>query len=255
MRLMLLMGCLWMLVTASYAQENSRVRSGTPLRWGMNGSIEIMEGDLAVYYGSNDTNTINRRNTVPVSTAIGGNPHATRFASVQGLCDENAVQLNWVAVQQFSADRYEIEQSADGRNWTSAGVVPANRTDFGEASYNFHYTKNSSNNLFRVTAVSNTGEKAYSSVIQSPCSANSYLAISPNPVYSNTTLRIGSPIATRAKLLLVNSGGVVVHTSNENLAQGTNHVPLNMSNLSKGYYTLIIQWNSGRQDELKLVRQ
>lgn len=254
MRSMIWIGCLCLLTITSQAQGN-RVRSGTPLRWGMNGSIEIMEGDLATYHGSTDTNTINRRNVVPVSTPVSGNPNATRFASVQGLCSQNSVLLNWVALQHSGADRFDIEQSTNGRNWTNVGVVPANRTDFGEVSYSFNYDRNTANTLFRVSAVSNTGERVYSSIIESPCSPNAYMAITPNPAYNATTVRVGSPVATRAKLLLINSVGVVVQASNQNLAQGINSIPLNLGNVSKGYYTLVIQWNSGRQDELRLVKQ
>ena len=255
MRSMLLMGCLWVLATATLAQEDGRVRSGTPLRWSMNSSIEVIDRDLAVYYGSNDTAARYRQNSTPVSAAIGGNPHATRFASVQALCNHNSVSLNWVAVQQFGADRYDIEQSTDGRHWTSIGVVPANRTDFGDASYSFNYSRNVGNVLFRITAVNRAGERVYSSVVESPCSSTSYLAVIPNPVYSTTTLRMGSPTATRVKLMLLSSNGVVLHTRDAGLLAGINQLPLNLSSLPKGYYTLFIQWLGGRQDVLKLIKK
>lgn len=56
MRRMILMGCLWVLSLATYAQRsNGRVPSSTPLKWSINGSVEVMPGDLAYYYGSTDT--------------------------------------------------------------------------------------------------------------------------------------------------------------------------------------------------------
>ena len=248
------MGCLSLLVLASSAQQTARVKSGTPLRWSMNGSVEIMEGDLTQYYGSTDSNTIYRRTSTYESATL-GNPHITRVASVQALCEQNSVQLSWVAAQQFNADRYDIEQSADGRSWTSVGSIPANVTDFGEVNYSFNYTRNASNVLFRINAVSTTGEHVYSSIIESPCSSNSYLGITPNPVYSTTTIRLGSPVATKVKLMLVNSSGVVVQTRNAGLSAGTNHLPVDMSNLQKGFYSLFIQWAGGKQDVLKLIKQ
>lgn len=254
MKKMILMGCLWMFAIASYSQENGRVKSGTPLRWGMNGSLEVMEGDLAVYYGNNDTNTINRRNSIPISSPT-GNLHVTRFASVQAVCDERSVLLNWVATQQNSVDRYEMEQSINGHNWTNIGTVPANRSDLGEASYSFNYTKNADNLLFRIAAISTTGERAYTSIIESPCSNAAYLAVTPNPVYSTATIKLGSPVASKIKLILVNSSGVVVQSSNRSLMAGLNQVPLNMSGLTKGYYILYIQRMDGKQDALNIVKQ
>jgi hypothetical protein len=251
---MLLMGCLWLASLTSFAQSNGRVRSGTPLRWGMNSSVEVMEGDLAVHYGSNDTLN-NKRNNYNVSTASVSNPFSTRFSTVQGLCDQNSILLNWVAVQQSGADRYDIEQSADGRNWSSIGVVPANRNELGEASYSFNYTKNASNSLFRISAVNTTGERIYSSIIESPCTPNSYMAVTPNPVYSTATVRIGSPVATKAKLMLVNGGGVVLQNREASLLTGTNQVPVDMSGLPAGYYTLLIQWKGGKQNVVNLIKQ
>jgi len=256
MRSKILAGCLWMLSIAASAQSGGRVRSGTPLRWGMNGSIEVMEGDLAQHYGRNDTATAYKRNSAPTSSAIGGNPQANRIATLQAVCDQNSVFLNWTAVQQqSSAGRYDVEQSPDGRQWSLAGTVPANRTDFGDASYSFQYSKNGMDVLFRIKAVSTSGEFAYSSVIASPCSNSSYLAVTPNPVYSTTTLRVGSPATARVRVMLVNSAGVVVQGSNANLMAGINQLPLDMSSLPKGFYTAVIQWNNGKQDVLKLVKQ
>lgn len=254
MRSLILMGCLWLLAIAGYSQSNGRVRSGTPLRWSVNGSVEIMEGDLTQYYGSNDSNIIYTRTSTYESATL-GNPHLTRFANVQGLCEQNSVQLNWVARQQFNADRYDIEQSTDGRNWTSIGMVPANRTDFGEANYNFNYTKNAGNVFFRINALSTTGERVYSSVIESPCSNNAYRSITPNPVYSTTTVRIGSPVATKAKMMLVNSSGVIVQVRDATMLPGTNQLPVDMSSLPTGFYSLFIQWAGGRSDVMKLMKQ
>lgn len=255
MRSLILTACSWMLAIAGNAQGASRVPSGTPIRWGMNGSIEVMEGDLARHYGSTDTAAAFRRTPTPASIAIGGNPNATRFSSVQALCTNNTMQLNWVAVQQSGADRYEIEQSANGRNWTVIGVVLANRTDFGEASYSFSYNKSVSNVWYRIVATSTGGERLASGTFGSPCSNNSYLGADPNPVYSTTTVRIGSPGTARANMLLLDAKGTVMSSSDVSLVAGINHLPLNMSNLPAGYYTLVIRWTNGRQETLKLVKQ
>jgi hypothetical protein len=254
MKTVILMGCLCLLSVALYAQ-GSRVGSGTPLRWSMNGSVEIMEGDLTQYYGSADSNKVYRLSSTYASPTF-SNSRAIRFSSIQALCQQNGVQLTWSALQeQYAADRYEIEQSTDGYKWMNVGVMPANRTQVGEASYNFSYTKNASNIFFRITAVNATGEKTYSSVVESPCSANSYLAVSANPVYSTTTIRIGTPVATKVKLLLLNSSGVVVQARDATLGTGTNQIPVDMSGFASGFYSAVIQWQGGKTDIIKLVKQ
>jgi hypothetical protein len=254
MKSVALMSCLCLLAVILHAQGN-RVRSGTPLRWAMNGSVEIMEGDLTQYYGSNDSNKVYRLSSTYASPTL-ANSKAIRFSSVQALCQQNGVQITWSALQeQYSADRYEIEQSADGYQWMNLGTMPANRTEVGEASYNFSSTRNASNALYRITAINATGEKTYSSIIQSPCSATSYLAVSANPVYSTTSIRVGTPVATKVKLLLLNSNGVVMQTRDATLGVGTNQVPVDMSGMAPGFYSVVIQWLGGKTDIIKLVKQ
>lgn len=254
MKTVILMGCLYFLSITLHAQGN-RVRSGNLLRWGMNGSIEVMEGDLTQYYGSSDSNKVYRLSSTYANPTF-TNPRAIRFSSVQALCQQNGVQLTWSALQeQYSADRYEIEQSADGYQWTNLGTMLANRIEVGEASYNFSSTKNAANVVYRISAVNATGERTYSSIIQSPCSATSYLAVSVNPVYSTTSIRVGTPVATKVKLLLLNSNGVVMQTRDATLGAGTNQLPLNMSGIAPGFYSAVIQWVGGKTDIIKLVKQ
>jgi hypothetical protein len=135
------------------------------------------------------------------------------------------------------------------------GTVPANRTGFGQVGYNFNFTRNASNVMFRIVAVNTTGERMYSSVIESPCSNESYLGATPNPVYSTTTVRIGSPATSKVKLSLLNSSGLIMQVRDVTLVAGTNQVPLDMSSMTPGYYTVYIQWNGGRRDVINLVKR
>jgi hypothetical protein len=221
----------------------------------MNGSIEIMEGDLTQYYGSTDSNKVYRLSSTYASPTL-ANSRATRVSSVQAICQQNGMQLTWSALQdQYSTDRYEIEQSTDGYKWVNIGLMPANRTEVGEASYNFSYEKNPANVVFRISAVNATGERTYSSVVKSPCDANSYLSVSINPVYSTTSIRVGTPMATKVKLLLLNSSGVVMQTRDATLGAGSNQVPVDMTGFSPGFYSAVIQWQGGKTDIIKLVKQ
>lgn len=253
MRNWILMGSLTALSFGAAAQGTTRIASGTPLRWGMNGSIEVMEGDLARYYGSNDTANAMRRQTAFYNTGL-GSPRDTRFASVQAQCSNNEMSLNWVAVQPGGADRYELEQSSDGTNWKVVGVVLANQNDRGHSSYRFNYNSTASDVLFRIAAKAISGERVASAPFLSPCSNEAYVGATPNPVYSNTSLRIGSPGTARVKVLLVDSRGVPHYSTDFNLTRGINHVPLQMSSLPIGQYSAVVRWMNGRQQVIPLVK-
>jgi len=254
MKRMILLGCFYLATVAGYAQITTRVKSGTPLRWGMNSSLEIMEGDLKQYYGTTDM-AANKRYTIAVSTETVNSPNAIRFRNVQAQCDNNSMLLNWIAMQQSGTNFFEIEQSDDNsNNWRVIGSVPASQTQ-SQASYNFNYYKNVPNSLFRIAAIANTGERLYSSIFESPCSVNSFLSVTPNPVYSTTTLRIGSSTPAKLKLLLFDMGGTVVQNRDVSILQGSNSLSLDMSNLPRGYYTLAVQWMNGKQNVLNMIKQ
>lgn len=248
------MGCLWMLSTAAYSQENERIRAGTiPVR-GIMSSLDNSSRTLPGYFGMTDTAAHYRMasNSTPQWAQ---NQNSTHFANVDALCDVNSIQFKWTAIQQFSADWFKIEQSSDRRNWSVVAEVPANRTAFGEAGYRYSYNKNIPNAWFRIKAVTIGGDEITSALLQSPCSNEAALAVTPNPVYTTTTITVGSATASKVKLILLNSGGNVVHSSEAGLVKGKNYLPLDMSNLPGGYYTLYISWSNGEERILNLVKK
>ena len=64
MKNVIIAGCLSFFSIVAAAQQGNRVRSGNNLRWAMNGSVEIMEGDLAQQYGTSDSASFKRFNKV-----------------------------------------------------------------------------------------------------------------------------------------------------------------------------------------------
>jgi hypothetical protein len=254
MRSMILMGCLWMLSTAAYTQENERIRAGTlPVR-GIMSSLDNSSRTLPAYFGMTDT-AAHYRMANNSTTQWDRNPNTTRFANVDAFCDFNSTQFKWTAIQQFSADWFKIEQSTDRRNWSVVAEIPANRTAFGEAGYRYTYNRNIPNAWYRLKAVTIGGDEVTSALMQSPCSNEAALAVTPNPVYTTTTVTIGSPTASKVKLILLNSSGGVVHSSEAGLVQGKNYLPLDMSNLPSGYYTLYISWSNGEERMLNLIKK
>lgn len=91
--------------------------------------------------------------------------------------------------------------------------------------------------------------------MDSPCGSASYLAVTPNPVYSTTTLRVGSPTAAKVKVIVLDAKGSVVMSQDASLVSGINHLPLDMSRVPRGQYSVVISWRNGRQEVLPLVKQ
>ncbi|MFL5808226.1 MAG: T9SS type A sorting domain-containing protein [Flavisolibacter sp.] len=250
MKSTILVLCLGLVAITTNAQPDNRVMPLNPLRMG--------DGKM---FSSNDNYTFSTPDTIkrnPSNRTLKtgtGDPHALRFNSLQIQKDLNSVQLNWTAVQQqYDADYFEIQQADDaGGNWKTVGTVPASRAQLGAIPYNFTYNKSLGNTWFRVAAVTSTGDRIYSSVLESSLYNN--LSITPNPVLSTAMLRIGAASTANLKILVVNSSGLVVKTIETGVTRGTNNLSLDMSGMQKGYYSVTIIWPGGKQDEVKLVKQ
>ena len=211
---------------------------------------------MATYYGRNDTSTNFRKKISNPDIALGNKPIGTHFSSVNARCNSQEMLLDWQVAQQTDADRYDIEQSNDnGRTWMVVGVVPAKRNQVGSIPYSYSYNKNIGSALFRITASNIGGERVSSSTISSPCSVETELSVTNNPVVSTTTLRIGSPATSKVRVSLVNMQGTISYATDASVTPGTNQFPIDMSRMLAGTYDLVLDWYNGRHEVIRLVKQ
>jgi hypothetical protein len=244
--------CLWFIAVASNAQADSRVANFSPIR---RGDGRIMN-EIDPSQNRIDTNSTRRPNST-FTTAVGGNPHSIMFSNLRVQNDPNSMQLDWTTQQQqLEADYFEVQQTVDsGLHWTSIGVVPANRTQTGEVPYHFSYNKSIPDVQLRIVAVTLGGNRINSSVLQSPFNNESTMMVTPNPVRSTATIRIGSSATGTVKIMVVNNSGIVVQTRETSVMQGMNPFPLDMSALPPGYYTVCVLWQGGKGNSMKILKQ
>jgi len=254
MKRMILVLCTGLLAFHTHAQwdERDRLVSLNPLR---NGDGSFMKANNPLYFNNRPYDTISTKMRM-VTKASTNDPFAFRIKTIQALCDQNSVQLNWTSVQQQTdADHFDIEQSADaGVTWTNIGTVPATRFRNGNLSYGYTYYKSPGNVDFRVAAVDAAGQRRYSSTVHSACSNTNLLSVD-NLVYSTANIRIGSPKVQNVRMILTNEYGVAVQAREAGLTQGVNSISLDMSSLRKGIYMLTIIWPGGAEQSVKMVKQ
>jgi para-nitrobenzyl esterase len=92
----------------------------------------------------------------------------------------------------------------------------------------YNYLQNNPSNTFPQNTVFNT------------------LNIYPNPTTNILNLDLNINTKGKAKLLITNTLGQIVHAENRNMNQGENHLNLNISNLEKGWYYLTIEVDGQR---------
>ncbi|MGZ3844820.1 MAG: hypothetical protein ACXVBH_02120, partial [Flavisolibacter sp.] len=169
--------CTFLVAVTAHSQydERDRLVSLNPLR---NGDGSFVKANNPLYFNNRPYDSISSKMRT-VTTYSNNDPFVFRIKTLQALCDQNSVQLNWTAVQQQTdADHFDIEQSPDGGvTWANIGTVPATRFGNGNLSYGYTYYKSPGNVDFRVAAVDAAGERRYSSTIHSACSNTNLLSV------------------------------------------------------------------------------
>jgi hypothetical protein len=245
--------CAGLLAFTTHAQYDQRDRlvSLNPLR---NGDGSFVKANNPLYYKNSDVDTPLVKKMVSATST--SDPFAFRINSIQALCQQNSVQLNWTSVQhQAGADHFEIQQSGDaGITWSNIGIVPATKFREGTLSYGFTYDKSLGNVDFRVVAVDLAGEKRYSSIVRSACSNTNLFSVD-NLVYSTANVRIGSAKTQNVRMILTNENGFAVQAREVGLTQGVNSFSVDVGNLHQGVYLLTIIWPGGGQQSAKILKQ
>ena len=112
---------------------------------------------------------------------------AAEFTVVSGSVQERNAIIEWGLNEEFSLNQYEIERSADGTFFSTAGTVYSNGNSNLPVAYSF--TDNalaSGNYIYRIKAVSKNGVAVYSNKVSIKIINNSPgMYVFPNPVTGN----------------------------------------------------------------------
>ncbi len=160
---------------------------------------------------------------------------------------EGGVSLSWTTTSETKADRFDVQRSADVRNWTAIGTVKAKGESIIRADYNL--TDGSAPggiNYYRLKMIDQDGTFAYSQ-IRSVAVTSVPARLYPNPV---TDVLILNPAATRiiSKVELLDSNGKAVHSSGAVSR-------INVARLSAGIYILRISYGDGGSDVQRVIKK
>lgn len=175
-----------------------------------------------------------------------------KLISFSGSYKNNGTQLNWVAENQINFDRYEIERSSDGNNFskiaekTVAQSSMSSRQNFSQNDDLFTATGNIF--FYRLKMVDADGTFSYSNVIMIRRDQKAIvgMTISPNPIVSGgtATVRFESASKNTVDFNVVDMSGRVVLKQQNNVTEGTNSIAItNLNRLQPGMY--VLQMNDG----------
>lgn len=158
------------------------------------------------------------------------------------------VELAWATSSERNNSHFEIERSADGRNWSNIGEVKGNDTQERVNNYTFRDERPLSGmNYYRLKQVDFNGNYEYSRAVSVRFSNRTLtLSVSPNPVTDRLTIQ---GINTENGILeVVDPSGVVLMTVR-------NATAINVGTLAAGTYVLRYQSEDGETSQCRFVKK
>jgi CshA-type fibril repeat protein len=156
--------------------------------------------------------------------------------------------LNWATTQEANSDRFEIEQSLNGKVWNRIGKVESSGESKVLIKYSFTDVNPvaGSENLYRLKMIDNDETFAYSRIQSVKFDGiQADLTVYPNPVSDKLFIR---DFAQVSQVNIYDLKGVSVYQSGS-----SKNGEITVSNLPTGVYTVRITRSNGLQNSQKIV--
>lgn len=161
----------------------------------------------------------------------------------------NGSQLTWKVGGEINVNRYEIERSTDGRNFTSVGSVSSDKKD----TYTYFDATTNSTVYYRVKNVDNDGKFKYSTIVRIVNGKSSIiLKAFPQPVLGQLTIQ--HPVINNNSLITVSAAdGRLIRSVRP--TTGSMQTFVDMSNFKGGLYLVRFDAGDGEVETMKVVKQ
>ncbi len=166
-----------------------------------------------------------------------------QIKNITATIHSNGVLINWEAANEIGVEKYEIEKSDNGNNFTLIGTLNASKS----TQYKFTYPFQSGNSYFRIKSVAQDGTYCFSKIVKVTYISNPSISVYPNPV---TNKLIVSGLVGKPTLSIINSSGVTLLTQKAFSSSCT----LSLTNLKAGVYTLIISNDLTGASSTKIIK-
>lgn len=169
-----------------------------------------------------------------------------QFSNERATVQEGRIDVAWRAANQLSADHYILEHAIDGGRFTALKKIAA---ALGEvAAYSStHDEPTAGRHLYRIKAVSKTGETVFSKIISAEMAHQApSVSIYPNPASRFINISFSRQPHGRYQIRLVNpEGRIVMKETIRHQAAGSRYT-VNLPLLTAGMYQLEIVGPDGK---------
>lgn len=189
-------------------------------------------------------------------TCLGSLP--VQLVHFKAVIQGEAVSLVWITASEKDNHGYEVQRSADNRNWTTLGFVPGNGTTTEKSEYSFADDRPLSGvNYYRLKQMDTDGSYHHTPMVVADVRTKTLqFDIFPNPSTNGImTFRTVSDVKGDALLEIWDWAGHKVWRENHHLWEGTTAWPVSTTSFPKGAYTARLQLPDGTMQFRKIVLQ
>lgn len=171
-------------------------------------------------------------------------PLPVTLLSFKGTAEGQTALLNWVTTAETNSDRFEVEQSLNGKTWNKVGTVPAKGNSVARVPYTFtDANPDNGQNLYRLRVIDRDGKFGLSNIIGLNFQVDA-VKLFPSPVSDKLTMRAQDWDKVSDVEMYDNNGKMVYEshrgTSSKVLAQ-----EINVKQFSAGVYMVRISRKNG----------
>jgi hypothetical protein len=184
-------------------------------------------------------------------------PLPVTLSSFTGIANKCDAVLQWKTSTEVNADKFVVEQSSNGLNFTAVAEIKSANSSTGR-SYQASVSQPNSIKYYRLKLLDKDGRFSYSPVVtvRTSCGNTDYMTVYPNPVSTNLTVSFYTAYKGQANLIIVNAVGQQVGNQKMQITSSANTVNLDMSNYIPGMYLLYLTDDTGNKigDVQKLIK-
>ena len=175
------------------------------------------------------------------------------YAQFEGRKTDKGARLSWQTVTEQNNHGFELERSADGKQFSRVAFVPTKAVN-GNSNHQLAYSYDDNSlaaagSFYRLKQLDYDGKYQYSKVVFIRPDADlqfSLAGIYPNPTSSNINLAVEAAEAGQATIGVIDISGRRLQQTKIALPKGYSNQQLKVNGLPGGVYRVILQSGEGR---------
>ena len=168
---------------------------------------------------------------------------AVRFTGFYANISMGRTEIKWSVAENESANQFEIQKSADGKNFYTSALI-FSTTKKGDENYFYKDAAPEGKTYYRIKMIDNAGKVSYSNILAvgTTMETSGNLTLNQNPVESYLAFQFKSSENSIATINIYNTSGLKVYSEKTNLTKDKNSVAINLDGkVFAGLYILEVE--------------